>query len=53
LRVKDIFDPEHNLNPDIKTKHDEYQVTKNLRYGESYKTVPIGDDILKWEISIL
>jgi len=49
LRVKDIFDPEHNLNPDIKTKHDEYQVTKNLRYGESYKTVPIGDDILKWE----
>lgn len=51
LRVKDIFDPENNLNPDIKTKHDEYQVTKSLRYGEHYSTVPVGEDILKWETS--
>ncbi|MCA1932701.1 MAG: anaerobic glycerol-3-phosphate dehydrogenase subunit C [Calditerrivibrio sp.] len=49
LKVKKIFDGKNNLNPDIKTENDEYQVMKNLRYGEDYKTVDTGQQILKWD----
>lgn len=48
LKAKSLFDPYNLLNPEIKTYHDEYQVMKNLRYGEVYKSSKVIQPLLKW-----
>ncbi|WP_027389193.1 anaerobic glycerol-3-phosphate dehydrogenase subunit C [Chrysiogenes arsenatis] len=39
LKIKDIFDPKHLLNPDVKTNPDDEADTRNLRYGAEYRPV--------------
>ncbi|MGD9809480.1 MAG: anaerobic glycerol-3-phosphate dehydrogenase subunit C [Deferribacterales bacterium] len=46
--VKQIFDPERRLNPDILTHHDEYQMMKYLRYGKDYRSSDMKDKQLVW-----
>ncbi|MGD9210959.1 MAG: FAD-binding and (Fe-S)-binding domain-containing protein, partial [Desulfobacteraceae bacterium] len=37
VAVKEILDPEHMFNPDIKTSNVPDQMRRNLRYGEKYR----------------
>lgn len=48
LKTKSLFDPFNLLNPEIKTFHDEYQVMKNLRYGEQYQSTETIKTLLRW-----
>ena len=49
LDVKSILDPERRLNPEIKTHHDEYQMTKYLRFGKDYRSRDMNDKLLVWQ----
>jgi FAD/FMN-containing dehydrogenase/Fe-S oxidoreductase len=48
LKTKALMDPYNILNPEIKTNHDEYQVIKNLRYGENYRSSETIKTVLRW-----
>ncbi len=49
--IKALFDPENLFNPDIKTKVDEYQMKKHLRYGADYGAVDYDNKQLIWDDS--
>lgn len=49
LKTKEILDPQALLNPEIKTRHDPDQMTKNLRFGSAYHAVFPKKNALLWQ----
>ena len=47
-RTKDLLDPLHCFNPEIKIHHDPDQMTRYLRYGSSYRAIDASEEILNW-----
>ncbi len=52
--VKNLFDPEHLLNPGIKVGWVEDRITHNLRYGSNYERIVTGSrlDETNWQIEV-
>ncbi len=49
-QIRSIFDPTGIMNPDKKIVDDPTLITKNLRYGASYRRRPV-DTALNWNIT--
>ncbi len=51
--IKNLFDPEHMFNPYIKTKVDDFQMMKHLRYGADYGAIDYQKKQLIWDESFI
>ncbi|TYB32597.1 MAG: anaerobic glycerol-3-phosphate dehydrogenase subunit C, partial [Flexistipes sinusarabici] len=46
--VKHLFDESNLFNPEIKTHHDNNQISKFLRYGKDYRSEDLKNKLLMW-----